>query len=109
LLDIQSNDLISTILPTHNPYSKPGDWIIKAGETKLLEPTWRITPPAGTEIIKILVSNQPIDLSGLLSRDQGVSRGITSLFKHSISGQSITALGSQAALSVQTIVITVKP
>jgi hypothetical protein len=108
LLDIQSNDLISTIVPTHNPYSKPGDWIIKAGETKLLEPTWRITPPAGTETIKILVSNQPIDLSGLLGGDQGVSRGITSLFKHSISGQAMTALGGQAALSVQTIVITVK-
>lgn len=108
LLDIQSNDLISTIVPTHNPYSKPGDWIIKAGESKLLEPTWRITPPTGTETIKILVSNQPIDLSGLFSGGQGLSRGITSSFKQSIAGQAITALGSQAALSVQTIVITVK-
>ena len=108
LLDIQSNDLISTIVPTHNPSSKPGDWIIKAGETKLLEPTWRITPPAGTETIKILVSNQPIDLSGVLAGDQTLSRGISSLFKHFTSGQTITTLGGQAALSVQTIVITVK-
>jgi len=103
LLDIQSNDQISIINPTNQPGSKPGDWLIKANERKMLEPSWRFTLPEGMEMLKLIVSNKPIDLTNVLTSNWSFTRSMDALF-----GQTKNTLFEQPSVSVYTVVFRIE-
>jgi metacaspase-1 len=109
LLDIQANDQISSINPTNHPESKPGDWLIKANERKMLEPTWRFTPPEGLEMLKLIVSNKPIDLTTVLTSNRSFTRSMDAFFEQKRSlEQTGNTLMEQTSVSVYTIVFRIE-
>jgi metacaspase-1 len=105
ILDVSPNDQIVVINPQLNINSQPGDWIIKANERKILEPTWRFTAPEGMEVLKFIISNKPINLQEFFTENRSSSRNLEAFFYQN-SAIDITRL--QTDVTIKTIVFKIE-
>jgi len=68
LLDIQPDNEINILIPEAK--EMPGDFQIGPGESRIVEKVFGIGPPAGTEVFKLIATDEAIDLRSIV-----VSRG----------------------------------
>ena len=64
LLDIQPDNQINILIPDSGDV--PADFNIAPGESKLVNKIFEIGPPAGTEVFKLIATDEPIDLRGIV-------------------------------------------
>ena len=72
ILDFQPDNYINVLIP--GKYEKAADFVIKPGETRELPRIYRIGPPGGTEVFKLVASAEPIEFRSIL-KNQGAQRG----------------------------------
>lgn len=72
ILDFQPDNYINVLIP--GKYEKAADFVIKPGEERELPRIYRIGPPGGTEVFKLVASSEPIAFRSIL-KNQGAQRG----------------------------------
>lgn len=72
ILDIQPDHRISVMVPGGN--LKAADFYIQPGETQILNYTLKIYPPYGVDVLKIIATDQPIDIESIV-KHEGQVRG----------------------------------
>lgn len=76
ILDLQPDGKINPLLPYKSIGIYPEDLIIHAGERRLFSNNpIKLAPPYGTEVFKIFVSRNPLDLENLATLKGGEPRG----------------------------------
>ncbi|MEO1263148.1 MAG: caspase family protein [Bacteroidota bacterium] len=76
LLDIQPDNRINILIP--GPNETPADFSIAPGESKIIDTPFEIAPPIGTEVFKLIATEQPIDLSSIVSTRGKATRNASS-------------------------------
>jgi hypothetical protein len=66
VLDIMPNNALGVIIPKNRP---PEEYRVKPGETYIC-PAIKISPPFGTEMFKVIASEEPMDLRTVI-KDEG--------------------------------------
>lgn len=64
LLDIQPDNQINILVPAENEV--PADFQVGPGESKTVPKTFEIGPPYGTEVFKLIATDEPIDLRSIV-------------------------------------------
>ena len=72
LIDIQPDNLVNILIPDSKAKEVPVDFQIGPGEIILVKKVFAIGPPAGTEVFKLVATDEPIDLGSIVQ-----SRGAT--------------------------------
>ena len=63
-MDIQPDNLVNILIPGVNEV--PADYRIGPGEDVLIKRVFAIGPPAGTEVFKLVATDEPIDLGSIV-------------------------------------------
>ena len=66
LLDFQPNEKINVLVP--DVHESPADYFLEPGGTKLLRQRFRIDPPMGQELFRLIATRNPINLRPLDQR-----------------------------------------
>lgn len=76
VIDIWADNQIYGLIPNAECSSKAGDYFIRPGETQLLEDCIiQVYPPYGNEMLKLIATEQPIDLQKMIElRGQSESK-----------------------------------
>ncbi|EMR03216.1 caspase family protein [Cesiribacter andamanensis] len=119
ILDFTPENEVSILVPGQNRQAQ--DYFLKAGETKVLPEIFQLGAPYGTEVFKLISTEQPMDLSSILvSRGENNSRNsgnpFEALFKDSFKSNGDVQHRSAAttnvppdAVHIQNAVFTIKP
>ena len=75
LLDIQPDNVVNILIPDTNEI--PADYRIGPGEAKLVKKVFEIGPPAGTEVFKLVATDEPIDLRNIVASRGTSTKGIS--------------------------------
>ncbi len=67
VLDIQPDNVINTVIPFRGDARSPREYVLKPNESYLLEKKLTIGEPTGIEILKLIATKSPLDLSPIIS------------------------------------------
>jgi hypothetical protein len=76
LLDIQPDNVMNVLMPSQwNPRETAAEFVVEAGSTLALPAKYykKIEPPLGTEVFKLIATDQPIDLR-TVTKSRGQTR-----------------------------------
>jgi hypothetical protein len=76
LLDIQPDNVMNVLMPSQwNPRETAAEFVVEAGSTLVLPAKYykKIEPPLGTEVFKLIATDQPIDLR-TVTKSRGQTR-----------------------------------
>ncbi len=75
IIDIQPENTVNVILPSEDLYRSPDECFIKRGESFLFDFVVEIAEPFGKELLKVISSKSPVDLSMLNGQGDYGTRG----------------------------------
>lgn len=98
LLDIQPDNKLNILVPDVG--QAPSEFRIGAGETIEVAQRFEIAPPAGTEVFKLIATEQPIDLRPIAaSRGETGQKAVSSpfemLFSETFGGEKVQSRGGR--------------
>jgi hypothetical protein len=67
VLDIQPDDRINQLVPIPGFDKTARDYFLEPGQSQKIDYLWKLYPPAGKEVFKLIASRQPLDLSRFLA------------------------------------------
>lgn len=72
ILDIQPDNYINSLVPGET--EQPTDFRLGPGQSVVVKTVFEVVPPYGTEVFKIIGTDEPIDLSPIISSRGGQTR-----------------------------------
>ncbi len=98
LLDIQPDNKLNVLIPSAD--QSPSEFRIAAGQVLEVAQRFEIAPPSGTEVFKLIATEQPIDLRPIAaSRGETAQKGVGSpfeqLFSETFGGEKIQSRGGR--------------
>ncbi len=120
LLDIQPDNIVNPLIPMPGTNETPTDFVVPAGGSFEVKRKFEIGPPAGTEVFKLIATDQPIDLRSV-SQNRGQTKSPSSnkferVFSDSFftedsmtrGGRSISVSATEVHVASMTFVIELK-
>ncbi len=117
LLDIQPDNQVNVLIPLPGTNETPAEFVVPAGGVFEVKRPFGIGPPAGTEVFKLIATDQPIDLRSV-SQHRGQTKSPSSnrferVFSDSFftedsmtrGGRSISVSATEVNISSMTFVI----
>ncbi len=78
MLDIQPDNVVNVIIPAVELGYTADEYYLKPGETFITDYSIEIGEPFGDEVLKLIGSNEPLDLSGIIRSRGASTRGPSS-------------------------------
>lgn len=75
LIDIMPDNQIGMMIPHPGESKTVADYVIKPGQTIKVKTPYYVAPPVGRDVLKLVVSNQPVDFSNLILSKDASYRG----------------------------------
>lgn len=74
LLDIMPDNRVEVLIPAENETSE--EFKIMPGQSLELPREWELAPPLGTEVFKLIATDQPVDLRPVVQSRGNISKGV---------------------------------